>query len=306
MHSQWEDITPAIAREALKTARCGRNPSSMVIQRYSRDMQATQWKKSPEPVVYDGEDTGIRVLRDGQQRYLALIDAALRLTEAGIISHPDDFSITLWVTTGTKQEIEEAFPYVNTGKPRTGTDYLGMEGRKNPTLLYTVGRRVVMWEAGRVTGNTYKPTRAEVLKVLEPQADNDPQAEAERVAYVEAATEFAANWKLKPPVVPAGVAGFLWWLLGQKSPEQRDVYLEYLRSGSGLTDEVPGRQHPLPLLRARLARDHYEAQRHGTKVRQETVLFLCLRAWDAWRKGDDPSKLQMPKKLGDSSFKPPR
>jgi hypothetical protein len=306
MHSQWEDITPAIAREALKTADCGRPPSASVVQRYSRDMQAGRWKKSPEPVVYDGEDSGIRVLRDGRQRYLSIIEAAMRLTEAGTIAHPDDFSITLWVTTGTTQEINEAFPYINTGKPRTGNDYLAMSGRKDPTLLYTVGRRIVLWEAGRITGNSYKPTRAEVLAILEPQEDQDPQAEAERIAYVEAATGFAANWKIKPPVVPAGVAGFLWWLLGRKSPEQRDVFLEYLRDGSGLTDEVPGHAHPLVVLRKRLARDQYEAQRHGTRVKQETVLYLCLNTWDAWRKGEKRTKLQMPEKLGDGSFKEPR
>lgn len=306
MFSQWEDITPATAREALKTARCGRNPSPTVVQRYSRDMQAGRWVKSPEPFVYDGEDTGIPVLRDGQQRSLAIIDAAMRLTEAGKIAHPDDFSITLWVTRGTTEEIDTAFPYINTGKPRTGNDYLGMEGRKDPTLLYTVGRRIVLWQAERITGNSYKPTRAEVLAILEPQEDKDPRAEAERIAYVEAATGFAANWKIKPPVVPAGVAGFMWWLLGRKSPEQRDVFLEYLRDGSGLTDEEPGHAHPLVILRKRLARDQYEAGRHGTRVKQETVLYLCLNAWDAWRKGEKRTKLQMPEKLGDGSFKEPR
>jgi len=306
MHSQWEDITPAIAREDLKTARCGRHPSPGVIARYARDMEAGRWRKSPEPVVYDGEDTGDGVLRDGQQRYLAILEAAMALARKEEIAHPDDFTLTLWVTRGTTQEIDEAFPYLNIGKNRTGQDLLGMDGRENPTMLYTIGRRIVLWEAGRITGNAYKPTRAEVMEILKPQEGKYLPAELERVAYIEEATKFAANWSLKPPIVPAGVAGFLWWLLGQKSPEQRDIFLEYLRSGAGLTDEVPGRPHPLTVLRKRLARDQYEAQRHGTRVKQETVLFLCLRSWDTWRTGKSASKLQMPDKLGDASFKAPR
>jgi hypothetical protein len=306
MHSQWEVITPAHARASLETAKCGRKPSGLVVTRYARDMENYRWQKSPEPVIYSGEEADERVLRDGQQRMLAIIETGMKLAEAGKVADPDDFSLELWVTTGTTEEIDRAFPFINTGKSRSGADYLTADGRKNGTMLYTVARRVVLWDAGRATGNTYKPTRAEVLAALEPQEGRDPAEEAGRVARVEEAAEFATGWKLKPPVVPAGVAGFLYWLLGQRSPGDRDVFLEYLRTATGLTDQEPGRVHPVVLLRERLGRDHYEAQRHGTKVKQETVLYLCLRAWDAWRKGEETTKLQMPTKLGDGSFRKPR
>lgn len=277
-----------------------------VIDRYARDMAAGRWKQTPEPFVFDGEDTGHGVLRDGQQRCFAIIKAGIILCEEGKIAHPGDFSLTVWVTRGTTQEIDTAFPVLNTGKNRTGNDYLAIGGRANPTLLYTVGRRIALWEAGHPAGNNYKPTRTEVLAILEPREGTDPDREMARIALIEEAAAFAANWKIKPPVPPAGIAGFLYWLLGQKNPQDRNTFLEYLRSGSGLADEEPGRPHPLVILRTRLLGDNYTAQVRGAHIKQETVLYLCLRTWDAWRRHEEMSKLQMPTKLTDASFRQPR
>jgi hypothetical protein len=307
MRSQWEEFNPARCREELKTARCGRHPSSLVIGNYARDMENGRWRKSPEPIIYDGEDTGDGVLRDGQQRSYAVIRAGTSLAEQGKIAHPDDFRITLWVTRGTTREINEAFPYLNIGKNRNGADYLATEERANPTLLYAVARRVVLWQAKGITGNAYKPTRAEVLETLSPLGGEDPEAALARIALIEQATDFAARWKsLKPPVPAAVTAGFLHWLLGQRSARDRDAFLEHLRSGAALPDEADGRVHPARMLRGRLHADYYDARQHGTQVKQETVLYLCLRAWDAWRRHEDITKLQMPKKLTDASFREPR
>jgi hypothetical protein len=308
MRSQWEDITPASAREALKTENCGRPPSLAVVERYARDMESGRWKRNPEPVVFDGEETGIPVLRDGKQRHLAVLLAAQRLAERGEIAHADDFSVRVWVTRGTTAEIEEAFPVMNTGKSRTGKDYLSTQGRENSTLLYAMGRRIALWERGKATGNSWKPTRLEALEVLEPQPGRNPAAEAVRIELVEQAAGYAAAWSAKPPLPPATIAGFLWWLLSQVDMEARDVFLEYLRTGGGLTDQdrFARDHHPLIVLRNRLHGDYYEARRRGTTVKQETMLFLCLRAWEAWRKGQGMKKLQMPVDLSDGHFRQPR
>jgi hypothetical protein len=310
MHSQWEDITPARANEELKTARCGRSPSMGVIDRYARDMENGRWAESPEPVVYDGEDTGIVTLRDGQQRFYALIKAALALAASGKIAHPDDFSLRLWVTRGTTGEIDKAFPYLNIGKNRTPQDYLNMEGYSNATLLYTVARRIVLWEVGHPTGSNYKPTRPEVLETLWPREGFDEAAEEARVGRIIAAAAFAGGWKVKPPVPAPGTAGLLWWLLGRAREHDRDVFMEALRTGGGLPDldEYPadGPLHPVLMLRNRLHGDYYASGKRGSKMRQEAVLLLCLRAWEAWRRKEHTTKLQMPTKLNDKSFRDPR
>lgn len=307
MHSQTETITPAIAEEVLKTARCGRNASPAVIEKYARDMAAGRWKTSPQGLVYatDGKD---RVLRDGQQRMYAVIRAGYILFEQGGIPDPADFSIRLYVTEGTTDEIEEAFPYLDSGKNRTGADYLTTKGRGNATLLFTVGRRIALWQTGHMLGNSWKPTRAEVYAILEPQESGDPDKELARVMYVEEAADFAKNWNAKPPIPPAGIIGFLWWLLGQVDVRDRDTYVEFLRTGAGLTDEHVFAKdcHPLVVLRNRLHADQFEASRRGTHVRQETILWLCMRAWDAWRRKENVKKLQMPQKLTDGHFRNPR
>jgi hypothetical protein len=281
-----------------------------VIEKYSRDMQNGRWRPSPEPVVYDGEDTGTAVLRDGQQRSLAIIKAALALAGEGKIAHPDEFSLRLWVTRGTTEEIDEAFPYLNIGKPRNPRDLLGMEGYSNPTMLYSVARRIVLWEAGHASGNTLKPTRAEVLETLEPRKGFDEEQEQARIARIIEATAVSAKWKVKPPVPAAATVGLLWWLLGRADEQRRDVFIEALRTGSGLSDlaEYPddGPLHPVLMLRKRLAEDYYAAKVRGGQMKQETMLYLCLRSWEAWRTREHCKKLQMPSKLTDDHFKDPR
>lgn len=305
MQSQWEKVTPAIARKAVETARCGRNPSMQVVAKYARDMADGRWARSPEPVIYGGD-----ILRDGLQRHLALLKAAGMAFERGLVADPEDFSVTFYVSRGTPEEIDKAFPYINIGKTRSGNDYLAAAGRENPTLLHTVGRRIALWQSGHFTGNTYKPSRAEVLEILEPQDREglDPDAEIARVLLIEEAAKYANDWNVRPPVPAAGTAGFLYWLLGQVDPGRRDVFMTYLRDATGIEDEfVPkGKVHPLVLLRTRLHADQYSATRRGQQVRQETFTFLCLRTWEHWRRGEFPAKLQMPVKLTDGHFRTPR
>lgn len=296
MRSQWEYINPARARLDLETAKCGRNPSGQVVDRYARDMQNYRWVSSPEPLIYDGEGTDTCHLRDGQHRAYALIKAAMALYEAGKIADPDEFTLKLYVTRGTTEEIEEAFPYLNTGKNRSPTDWLFMHDFPNGTLLYSVARRLAMWQAEHPTGTSYKPTRAEVFALITGTPETPP------VPLLMEAAEFASTWSVRPPVPAAATAGFLWHLLGTVSPEDRDVFMEYLRSSTGLTDVKPGRVHPVVLLRSRLHADQYTARSKGQTVKQETVLWLCLRAWRAWLRGEELKKLQIPVKLSDASF----
>jgi hypothetical protein len=185
-----------------------------------------------------------------------------------------------------------------------------MEGYPNATLLYTVARRIVLWETGHATGNSYKPTRPEVLETLLPRAGQDPERETARVSRLIEAAEFASRWSVKPPVPAPGTTGLLWWLLGRVSERERDVFMEALRTGGGLPDlaEYPddGPLHPVLMLRNRLQGDYYAANSRGSRMKQEAVLHLCLRAWEAWRTHEHPRKLQMPTKLTDKHFRNPR
>lgn len=285
MHSVEEDVTPARARKDLETAQCGRKPSQKVIFNYTRDMKARHWALSGEPVIYDTDC----VLRDGQQRFLAVIQAAMELANEGVISDPEEFSVRMLVTYDMPKE---SFPFLNSGKPRSLADNWYMEGREYPVLLHAVTNRIAMWEAGHPMGNAYRPTAAEKIEVLE----RHPEAAD--------AAEFARGWTVKPPVPSAGIAGFLWYLLGEKNAADRDFFMEGLRAGDGLSaaDDTA----PILLLRARLHGDFYDARTRGTSVKPSTQVYLCLRAWDAWRTKENIKKLQMPTRLTDKSFKAPR
>lgn len=288
MHSVEEDIYPKRAARDLETARCGRNPSPKVIGNYARDMKAGNWPVTSQGVAYDTNG----IFRDGQQRWWAVIKAATELAEEGKITSPDEFSVRVLVTYDMPTE---SFDFLDGGKPRSLSDTWHAEGIGNSVLLQTVCRRIAMWEAGYPVGNVYRPTKAETRAVLAAH----PEAQE--------AAEFSDGWTVKPPILTPGIAGFLWWLLGLKAGADRDVFLGYLRDGTGLPlDGAADEKHPLVVLRNRLGRDYYEARQGGKKVKPETTLYLCLRAWDAWRDGERLSKLQMPSKLSDKSFRAPR
>jgi hypothetical protein len=285
MHSVEEEVTPARAAKDLETADCGRKPSMKVISDYSRDMKADEWHLTHQGVAYDSD----KILRDGQQRYWAVIKAATELAEEGKIGSPDEFSVRMMVTYDMPKS---SFPFLDGGKNRSLADNWFIEGYEHAVLLQTVCRRISMWKAGRPVGNSFRPTRSETMAVLllHPEARE--------------AAAFADGWHVKPPVPSAGIAGFLWWLLGTKSAADRDFFLEALRTGSDISEHDDTK--PVLLLRNRLQGDHFTARQRGTSVRPETALYLCLRGWDAWRTRERITKLQMPTKLSDKSFRPPR
>jgi hypothetical protein len=285
MHSVEEDITPARAARDLETAECGRKPSMKVIGDYARDMKAGQWHLTHQGVAYDTD----KILRDGQQRWWAVIKAATELVEEGVIASADDFSVRMMVTYDMPRE---SFPFLDGGKNRSLADNWFIEGHANSVLLQSICRRIAMWEAGRPVGNTLRPTRAETMAVLVKHSD------------AKEAAAFAEAWKVKPPVPSASMAGFLWWLLGTRDEADRDFFMEALRTGSDISENDETK--PVLLLRNRLHADHFTARTRGSSVKPETVLYLCLRGWDAWRTKEKISKLQMPIKLNDKSFRAPR
>lgn len=285
MHSVEEYITPARAAKDLETAKCGRNPSFKVIGNYARDMKSGHWHLSHQGIAYDVNE----IMRDGQQRYWAVIQAATELAEEGKIGSPDEFSVKMLVTYNMP---EDAFPFLDGGKNRSLADNWFIEGKENSVLLQAVTGRIASWEAGYPLGNAYRPTRAEKIAI-----------EKKYPAAAQAA-EYARGWLVKPPIPTPGITGFLWWLLGTVSKEDRDVFLEGLRTGSGLSENDD--TAPILLLRTRLQADFFAARTRGTQVKAGTVLWLCLRAWDAWRTKEKMKKLQMPVKLTDKSFRAPR
>jgi hypothetical protein len=292
MHSQWEDITADRAAREILTAQCGRKASQRLAENYGRDMLAGQWAQTHQGIAYDKE----KILRDGQNRFGGIIWAATQLASEGRGEEAEKFSVRLWVSYDVP---EEAFPFFDGGKNRDVPDVFFMEGHQNSKLLGTVVRRISLWEAGHPIGNTWRPTRAEQLAVL--RLREDTEAEAERIRLIIEAADFAKGWSVKPLVPSPGLAGFLWWLLGNVNAEDRDTFMEGLRDGAALDKDSP-----ILLLRNRLHSDHSNAQRRGTRVRPETVMWLCLRAWKAWRTHEDLDKLQMPGKLTEKNFTEPR
>lgn len=282
MHSQWEDITPSRAREDLVTAQCGRPVSMSLVEKYSRDMENFRWHDTNEGPVYDTH----KILRDAQHRYLAIIKAAQALIEKNVIEAEDEFSVRMWVT---RDAPEESFAFLNIGMNRTMANQLYIAGHGNSTTLAAICRRIAMWEAGHPTGYTYRPTRAEIMEALE----NHPEAQE--------ASNYAKGWKMGD-ISPA-TAGFLYWLLTRDHHEEGVEFMERVRTGTGITDPD---KDAVALLRKRLAQDKRRALKSGSQVKSEMVIWLTIRAHNAWLTKENMTKLQVPDKLSDKTFIKPR
>jgi hypothetical protein len=279
MESRWEDITVLQAMEDLETADCGRYLLPSLVERYKRDMIAGDWHETPQGPSYDTS----KVLRDGQHRYAALI-AAAQETEAAGGARAEDFSLRMWVTRGADPG---SFPYLDTGKGRTYGDLLTIRGHANVTNLKAVLRRIATWEAGQPWTRKLTPTNAELDKAL--------------IAHPEAqdAALFAKGWHA--PVVAQSLAGFCWWLFSQVNHADCKFFMDALRTGAAIDTD-----HPVHVLRERLLRDQKAGRTRGTFMRQEAVLWLIIRAWNAYRLNEDIRKLQIPVDVTDERFIRPR
>lgn len=282
MESQWELINVEEALRALKTAQCGRPLNEARIARYASDMVNKRWRSTPQGPVYDEKG----ILRDGQNRYAAIIKAAENLEKKGDIKDAFDFGLRMWVTRNWDGD-QAAFDVMDTGDKRAYTDLLFMRGHANVTQLRAILRRITRWEAGQPWTRNTTSTHSELDETL--------------AAHPEAAdaAKYATAWHA--PVVAQSLAGFAWWLLSPLGEDDCAFFMEALRTGTGY-ESSPAAPHPVHVLRERLLRDQRNNQMRGTFTRTEVTIWMIIRAWNAYRNGEVIKKIQLPEEITDDTF----
>lgn len=282
MRSQWEVITVADAMTVLENADCGRNLTRTRVEKYMRDMLAGNWFKIPQGLVFDLQG----ILRDGQHRLAAMIAAAQELEKHGKVADAFDYSLEMWVTRDWDGS-PEAFRVMDTGDSRSYIDLLVMGGYVNADQLRAILRRIGSWESGKPYTHKASPTHTEMDKILSAH----PEA-------VEAA-RFGKAWRA--PVVPKSIAGFCWWLFSAIDIEDAQFFMDGLRTDMGF-ETTPAKPHPIHVLRERLIRDQAANQGRGSFTRPEVVLWMVIRAWNMYRKGEVHKKIQLPVEFTDEGF----
>ena len=238
MYSKIEFITADRAAQLLGTVERNRSRSEKLSEAFSRDMLAGEWPVTPQGLIVrlipDDNGAVIEHLEDGQHRCQA-VRLAVKKRGPG-------FGVSMTVTYLEPGD-PNIFSVLDTGRSRTFTDRLKIEGYANYTQLGAITRRLWDWDTGQPWLRSRQATRRELYVTL---GNEEPE-------LVEAARYAHSNWN-GPAVLPQGLAGFSWFLFRnrvmvrtrtgwEKSDEDTsadaDRFMKQLASGAALDEHDP-------------------------------------------------------------------
>jgi hypothetical protein len=164
----------------------------------------------------------------------------------------------------------DVFSVIDTGKRRSAADTLLLEGEKNTVRLAAALALVHNYMTGRGYGEV-RYTTTEVQELLQKYPGvRDSIRHAGRVNGV----------------VAFSVLDSCHYLFAQKDPELADVFVDKIMRGVGLDEG-----HPFYVLRERLMKNSMSK----AKLRRADVMALCIKAWNAARKGKTVTRFHLAK-----------
>lgn len=114
------DVTPELAEQWLGRNRINRKYKLNKVSQYSRDMKASKWRQTAEPIKF-GESGD---LLDGQNRLRAI--------------HETGVTVKMAVAFGVEDDTQGV---MDSGTSRSAADNLVMGGYKNASLIAAIARR---------------------------------------------------------------------------------------------------------------------------------------------------------------------
>lgn len=259
------ELTPEVAKEFLaKLPERQRSLSNPSVDMYASDMLEGAWHFTGDPIRFDLNDE----LIDGQHRCTSVVEANKAEPVLVIRGLPS-----------------ERIRNLDSGRRRTFSDDLRIEGLPNHTNLAALVGRVWHWEHGNfgykgipmVQNALYaqtSPTRSQLWDTLEAHPE-----------LLEIPTHAGRMYRYLPNA-PLAVTAFVWWLLGKADVDAREKFFHELSVGA----DDNGPEYPINVLKRVLTR------RMGPNERPESWVWLAyyLKAWNAWYNNETISYLRMP------------
>lgn len=243
MKAQIEIVTPTLAKSLLERNTMNRKVSTTTVERYAADMRNNRWNNNGQGIVVslDGE------LLDGQHRMHAIIASQQ--------------SIAMLVVRGAAKE---SFVTMDTGKPRSLSDLLSIQGYVHTNTLAGAARSAYNYIAGVTQG--YAPTKA----TLDSFIQANPYAQ-------EASSLVAGCSKINQRIQFSSVM-FLGNYRGNLNDEVQ-TFLEGVNYGEGMV-----RGDPRHTLREWIVAERLRGR--GYLKADATFAAVC-RAWNAWAAGKE-------------------
>lgn len=244
-------ITPEMALSLLARNRKNRSVTNARVMQYAADMKKGAWQINGEAIKVSADG---RVL-DGQHRLMAILEA--------------DTKIETLLITGLDPTVQET---MDQGRNRSFADVLKLRGEKHYTTLSSAVRMVCLYERDGVPFKLWggaSPSVMEMSKTLERNADIRDS--------VRFAVSHPRGWVANTTV------GGLHYLLSIASDVDAHAFMTRLLTGEDLSCD-----NPIYVLRERLIKEH---QTIGRSLSSETKIAFVVKAWNAWRRGENIARL---------------
>lgn len=250
-------ITPALAREWLKTNVSNRNVSKQNLDFLIHQIKDGKWKLNGDTIVFDENGN----LLDGQHRLEAVVVTGKELQSN--------------VTFGIGRE---TFHTIDTGKGRNSADVLSTQGYKNATVVAASAKMVMSLETGSkgLATGSMKSAKCDNLDVLN---------------FVKSRTDFADTigeahkiWQSMPHRFISGrIFCAMYYMFYRKHTTQARTFMQSVAIGTGIEADSPAFH-----LRNRLMKIHND------KLNTFTVFHKCAitaKAWNLNREGKKIGRL---------------
>jgi hypothetical protein len=248
---QIESINPEIAKKYLAQMGKNRHLTQFHLGGMIRDMKAGRWIFNGDPIRFNGDK-----LIDGQHRLTALIASGKTF----------DFVVI-------RQLPKEAFETIDIGRKRTTADYLSMEGHHYAQKLSSAARWYLAYKRYQNFGTHEPITNNEKLAIV---------AEVPQLAsYV---NSYNLGGRAPVQMSPAMLATchLLFW---ERAKGPADEFMDGITSGLELKAGDPRYTARQWIIR------RPRAERHTTSRFTVAAGNLLIRAWNAWRAGEQLVKI---------------
>ncbi len=255
-----EKISSSTAAEMLEGNTSNRNVSDYKVDEYAMAMKKGNFPFTGEPIQITKKGR----LLNGQHRLLAIIKSGV--------------TIELLVVRGVE---EDTFKYMDTGKPRSASDVLSIEGIEYPSRIASIAKFAIKFKQGHLgiaanqnTGNgSNKLTNSEVSEFVNKNHQ-----------LLKVSMEYGySSENNKVRILPGSLLGGLYFVFSKIDDDKASEFCTKLVNGINL-----GQNSPIRLLRQRLL----QANKSKSKLAPYEKLALIIKAWNALRDGKPVSQIK--------------
>lgn len=254
-----QTVTPDMAKKWLEKTKLNRRLSDNNVNYLVSQMKSGSWMLTGDTIKFGNDGS----LLDGQHRLSA------------IVKHGE--SVRIMVCEGLNPEV---FQVLDTGKSRSAADVLTAAGHKYSHNLASVGRAIILYQAGRYNSgsggdNRYKATNKAILDFVNKRDD-----------LLEMVT-FCQNHVYQYfRFIPLSTLGMLYFVLSKKNQTKCDEFFTKYATGVDLSES-----NPIRLLREKLIKD----STNKSKLNARDKAALIIYTWNNFVQGKRVSQLLLPK-----------